>query len=1081
MSIVKPLRLGLLARTHRQPPKVYHFVAAVGYFDLLDPTDFGLETEMWPTIIPALGSDMLDACMPKPAGEFLVAGDACAPAGETVRQAVVDIQLGAIKKRLAVFGDRAWMHAYGGPVFTRPAPFERMPMTWENAFGGPRVDVNPTGKGADANADLREGRPAMLPNVEDPSNLILGIGDEPRPVGVRPMAMDHPDRMKHVGTVDDSYLIEQFPGHPMNFDWAFYHNAAIDQRASGYLSGDEPIRVTGMHPEHQVISSRLPAMRARAFVNLDKGQGETEFREIKLRCETVWLFPSLLKGVVIYRGGCEIGDIDGLDVKDTMLVYERMAEEPRSIEHYLVALKERTDPDTAALKFFDEKPLRPELTAEQTAQREAEVAAAEAEEERKRNKRTELAIIGGFRAVGLPPPPLAAIPKPAPLPVKIPVVTPQSIARMEIDMAGIMQATKDLQAFAAAEVKAVKAKALQEASTWLLQAQKQTSGLIPTKQAAKLAEAAKFVATSIAKLDPPVPGLPDGGPAEQAASMDEGTTAAIGAFPSGDDALARLTEGMEPETVAELEAALAALEAKDAEGDEIETEIRLARARALRLPEGALLAPMRDQLDQLSPEGLAERFANAPEGMDVPDLAAAIAAPPKPTATGNETDLADADAFLASLGIAATDPLPPSSGGSADDEADDVSAMAKARDTVKSAMEASPLAAHAMGAAAQVEPVPMATALDEVKASLDEADEKLDEGLGTVRLISPEAIFPLKDMAEPVSINLGALILELKAQGQSLAGRDLAGAYLVGADLSGLDLSGVKLEKADLRGAKLTASNLKAAALTEAKLDGADFTGAILAEANLSSVSAHETIFAKADMRNARMMMADLTRADFSGCRLGMTQILKATLTGANFADAELDRLAFLQSEMKGVVLDRARLKGCIFIEIDLEGLSARSASLSKCAIISVSAEKADFSGADLSDTALIGGTNLNGGTFRDLVALRSGWRQASLVGADFTAARLDGADMGEADLTDAQMPRASFKGAILSSAILERADLAATNLFEAQARRVNLVHASLRRANLFSANMDEADLAFCDMTGANLNRTMFARPGRVA
>ena len=253
MSIVKPLRLGLLARAHRQPPKVYYFVAAVGYFDLLDPTDFGLETEMWPTITPAIGSDMLDTCMPKPAGEVLVAGDACAPAGETVRQCVVDIQLGSIKKRLAVFGDREWMHVDGGPVFTRPAPFARMPISWQNAFGGDGVAVNPTGKGAGAEAALREGRPALLPNVEDPASLILGIGDKPAPIGVRPMAIDHPMRMKHAGSVDESYLRDQFPGHPLNFDWAFYHCAANDQRASGYFRGDEPIRVTGMHPDHPLI------------------------------------------------------------------------------------------------------------------------------------------------------------------------------------------------------------------------------------------------------------------------------------------------------------------------------------------------------------------------------------------------------------------------------------------------------------------------------------------------------------------------------------------------------------------------------------------------------------------------------------------------------------------------------------------------------------------------------------------------------------------------------------------------------------------------------------------------------------
>ena len=227
MSIVKPLRLGLLARAHRQPPNIYYFIGAVGYFDLLDPTDFGLETEMWPTITPTIGSDMLDACMPKPAGEILVAGDACAPAGETVRQCVVDIQLGAIKKRLAVFGDRQWMYGDSGPVFSRPTSFARMPISWGNAFGGDGLDVNPMGKGAEAETALREGRPALLPNVEYPSNLILDIGDKPAPIGVRPIAIDHPARMKHAGTVDDSYLLEQFPGWPAPTEWSNLNVSAL--------------------------------------------------------------------------------------------------------------------------------------------------------------------------------------------------------------------------------------------------------------------------------------------------------------------------------------------------------------------------------------------------------------------------------------------------------------------------------------------------------------------------------------------------------------------------------------------------------------------------------------------------------------------------------------------------------------------------------------------------------------------------------------------------------------------------------------------------------------------------------------
>jgi|GEM_PF-584340 len=1092
MSIVKPLRLGLLARAHRQPPKVYYFVAAVGYFDLLEPRDFGLETEMWPAVTPALGADMLDLAMPKPAGEILVAGDACAPSGETVQQCVVDIQVGQIAKRLAVFGDREWMQSDNGPVFSRPAPFARMPLNWENAFGGDGVDANPAGKGAGAEAALREGRAAPLPNVEDPGNLILSIGDRPAPVGVRPLAVDLPARMKLAGTVDDSYLREQFPGHPLDFDWAFYHSAAADQRASGYLAGDEAIRVTGMHPDHPVINSRLPGMRARAFLNLnhaedDAGTGDgTMFREVSLRCETVWLFPSLLKGVVIYRGGCEIRDVDGLDVKDTMLAYERLSDAPRPVEHYIEAFRERTDPETAAFKFFDEKPLRPDLDAVELAERQEEEAAAEAEEERKREKRAELAVISAFRMAGLPPPPAAAIPKPAPLPVKIPVVTPKALSRMEVDVAGIVKAAKDLETYAMGELNKAKAQALGETSKWLTQVQSQTKGLIPKAKAAKLASAAQSVAGAMAKLSPPGGALPGGATPEVAAgaaadtAADGGDTAADGGdMPSGDEIKAMLAKGLPDGAMEELEAAIDA--ADEVEGGDIETEKRLARARALGLPEGSLLAPAIEELGGISADALAAQVQGAPAGPEFPDLKALLNTPP--AADAPAVDLDDPDAFLAAVGVGLTAASPPP--GPAADSAG--KAMDQAGDALKKVAEDSPLAAHMMAVAQTAEaqtaetPQGLDDAMDAARSNLESANEKLDDGLGKVRLVSPEPLFPMTSMARAVSEDLGALVLELKRRGDSLAGRDLAGASLVGADLSGVDLSGAKLEKADLAGARLTASNLSEAVLTGARLDGADLTGAILVDANLSSVGARETLFARADLRKARLLMADLSGADFSGARMAESQVLNAVLNGARFVGAEMDRLIFIQSEMTNTTLDGARLTSTMFIEIDLSGLSARKTAMNKCLMVSVTAENADFTEADLSDSALIGGVKLSGGVFRDLVAPRSGWRQASLVGADFTAARLDECDLGEVDLTDAALPRASFKRANLSSAILTGADLSAANLFEAQARRVTFTHASLRRANLFSTNLDESDMAFCDLSGANLNRTLFARPGRVA
>jgi uncharacterized protein YjbI with pentapeptide repeats len=1068
MTIVKPLRLGLLARAHRQPPKVYYFVAAVGYFDLLEPTDFDLETKMWPKIMPVLGDVSLDLCMPKPAGEVLVAGAACSPRGAPVTQSVVDIRVGPVSKRLAVFGERQWTLTNDGPVFSRPQPFERLPLSWANAFGGAGHATNPGGKGVGAMAALRDRQPAPLPNIEDPDALVLSVDDAPTPVGVLPIPLDGPERMKLGGTADETYLREHFPGHPLDFDWAYYHSAGPDLRAAGFFTGDEAIRIANMHPDHPVIASRLPALRPRAFLNLSTGGGAAEFREVSLRCETVWLFPNQLKGVVLYRGGCEITDIDGLDVKDTLLAYERMADAPRSVDHYLRALQERTDPETAALKFFDEKPLRPDLTEADIAERAQEVADAEAEEERKREKRAEIALLGAFKAAGLPPPPKAAIPKPGPLPVKVPVVTSKQIQRMDVDMAGIMAAGRELQAFGNRLIESSKAQALQETSRWLTKVQSQTKGLLPSAGAAKLAGAAKSVAGQMAKMSIPAGPIPDlgGAGAVNAAAEDD---------PGGDEILAALAEGVRPEKMAETEEAIAAADVIP-DGD-IDTEKALARARALGLPEGNLLAPARAEIDALTLDDLAATISDPPGGRaggsETPDLSALMRTPPSPGPGDTpEIGIDDPDAFLAAIMAPSGDAGPPSG----------QEAMDQSAEALKTVAKDVPLAAHMMAVAQTAQgPEDPATALEESKAALAEADERAQAGIGEARLISPEPIFPLNPMHPEVSAYLGQVVRDLMAKGESLAGRDLAGAQLAGVDFSGLDMAGVKLERADLRDAKFTACNLEKAVFCGAQMEAADLTGATLSGANLAAAVAPKARFVNAVLSDARLMLSDFTGADFSKATLSASQVLNATLTGATFAGASMERLIFIQSAMTGIVLDQARIEQTMFIQMDMTGLSARGVSMDRCVMVEVTAPEADFTGATLFTTALIGGADLRRARFRDATLTKTGWRQAKLVGADFFAARLDESDLGEADLTAAILSRASFRRANLSAAVLERADLSAANLFEAQARRVNLTHASLRRANLFSANLDEADLSFCDLTGANLNKTIFARPGRVA
>jgi hypothetical protein len=131
----------------------------------------------------------------------------------------VSLVVGKERRELMVFGDRVWM---GIPpnrcAITQPAPFDKMPLVYERAFGGTvpvhvdrdtvvdiREPINPRGKGFDAEPQANglchtlrapQGFPVLpktpraLPNLEDPRALIARFADKPDPVGWGATPMD---------------------------------------------------------------------------------------------------------------------------------------------------------------------------------------------------------------------------------------------------------------------------------------------------------------------------------------------------------------------------------------------------------------------------------------------------------------------------------------------------------------------------------------------------------------------------------------------------------------------------------------------------------------------------------------------------------------------------------------------------------------------------------------------------------------------------------------------------------------------------------------------------------------------------
>src|SRR6185312_8236861 len=291
MKVIKPVKLPILTRNVERARKPELHIAAMLGFPLDTPRALLDEMSFWSTVADALGaSGVVDEGFAKARGELLVAGSFFAPGGLPLPASYVRAKVGAADKRLAVIGDRLWRdHAA-----TEPEPMASMPIDWAHAFGGPRFNRNPYGKGTEPL--VTGGRAILLPNVEHYGALLRSPADRPEPAGFLLMDVTFAQRRARAGTYDQRWLDEHFPGLAPDAAPTFFNVAPEDQWIDGFFRGDEAFLVENMHPERPRIEGRLPGLVARCFVTQRTEEGEGFF-EIPLRWATVWLFPSAAAGI----------------------------------------------------------------------------------------------------------------------------------------------------------------------------------------------------------------------------------------------------------------------------------------------------------------------------------------------------------------------------------------------------------------------------------------------------------------------------------------------------------------------------------------------------------------------------------------------------------------------------------------------------------------------------------------------------------------------------------------------------------------------------------------------------------------
>lgn len=346
MKVVKDLDQGLLLYRYAIAGHYVLATTVVYAFDFNDPATLLTEQQLWPLSAEQLGKDgVLDAGMPKPQGELLVRGKCFAPKGKQVPAARVTVKAGPITKTLAVFGNRRWIKRGGVPLPSEPEPFSEMELVYAQAFGGQGFEPNPQGKGYTPEPERAADLNLPLPNVEHPNRLIAAPNERPDPAGLMPYDVMWPQRHKRLGTYDERWLKERWPYYPDDMDYAFFNAAPQDQWLTGpakFFRGDEAIEVEGMHPDKPALRSHLPGLRPRLFLVHQKKDGEV-FGEFKLELDTVWLFPSAEKGLVLYRATAPAADDEASDVTKLFLVTEKPGAPAQSLDHYKAEFQKRLD------------------------------------------------------------------------------------------------------------------------------------------------------------------------------------------------------------------------------------------------------------------------------------------------------------------------------------------------------------------------------------------------------------------------------------------------------------------------------------------------------------------------------------------------------------------------------------------------------------------------------------------------------------------------------------------------------------------------------------------------------------------
>jgi uncharacterized protein YjbI with pentapeptide repeats len=910
MKVVKPLTQSLLYKTYEADRKFFFCTAVVSYFSF-DSSCLLSEPDLWKFTVSELGKDaMLDMCMPKPKGEVLVVGTCFAPEGKPVPAYEVGLQIGPIDKTLYVFGDRFWKRRFlFFKTISDPLPFTEMAVTYENAFGGPDYQKNPLGKGHAPVKSATGENVHPLPNIEDPRTLIDSPGKKPDPSGFGPIDLTWPQRMEKVGTYDQKWLDNLFPGLAEDIDYTYFNTAPSDQWLDGFFNGNESFEIRGMHPEKPRIQANLPGFKSRCFINRETGEGE-EFSEIKTHLDTVWLFPHTRKGITIWRGVAEIGTDDAEDVLHMLIAYERINDEPRSVAHYKEALLKRLDEEKGYLYMIEEKDLIPPgeksgiASLMEEAQKEDSVLGENVKKKAQAMEKAKAAMI----KAGLNPDELMPPPMPSP---ETPAIDPTNL-----DPEALMKFMKDAEADALAR----KDKAMAAAMARKEQAEKTLKDLCQKQglDYGKMMEKLK-------RQKPKRPVFSSDNTIEKLRKAKETVEKQV------NEACTRL--GIDYETVVTkakeqpggktfpIIEMIEKIKKLDPDNPEMVEKLKLAeekskeayRKTAHHLPEPEPLSP--EEAQRLKHEFLTVHAQGKSfEEMDFAGV----------NLSGMELQNADLRGiYLEGANLSGADLTGANLSGAVLAWADLSGATLNSTKMHETCLGSTNLTNAEVKNADLTEGILS-------KSNLTNTDFS---GTTLDRVEMTETTFDNTNLSNTSLAE--AIFLETDFSGANFSGADLTGTHFIKPIMDGANFSGAKAESVNFIEASCEKAVFKDADLSNvrflknANLKGTDFSGAMLDNANLMEADLTDSLFVKASLNNANLMEANFTNADLTAITAKKASFMKADLSdakmvGANLMEANLKSARLVRTDLRMANLYGAEVMRAVVGDPDFRGANLK-------------------------------------------------------------------------------------------------------------------------------------------------------------